>query len=147
LLKTIFDRAVAGDDEPLTVQERPDVRRLAALTDASAVLDGYAEMLGGIQVRVAPVYLLAREAAAADPAAAPMLEQMNSERLAGMSAMAAQLVRLGHLRTGLTRSEVRDILWTFNSSEIYELLVLRRGWKVRKYVQFLQHNLKAALLA
>lgn len=147
LLKAVFDRSVAGDDEPLSLQERPDIRRLAALTEASAILDGFADLLGRVQVRVAPVYLLARDAAAADAAAAPILEQMNAERLAGMTAMAAQLVRLGQLRTKLTRTEVRDILWTFNSPEIYELLVLRRGWTVRRYVEFLQHTLKATLLA
>jgi AcrR family transcriptional regulator len=146
VLKTLFDRSVAGDDEPLTVQERPDVKRLAALTDAGDVLDGYAEFLGSVQVRVAPVYLLARDAAAADPAAAPVLEQMNAERLTGMTAMAAQLVRLGQVRAEVTRTEVRDILWTLNSSELYELLVLRRGWSVDRYVGFVRRNLRASLL-
>jgi AcrR family transcriptional regulator len=147
LLKTVFDRTVAGDDEPRPLQQRPEIQRLAALTDTSAVLEGFAEFLGHVQVRVAPVYLLARDAAAADAAAAPILEQMNTERLAGMNAMATQLMRLGQLRTGLTRARVRDILWTFNSPEIYELLVLRRGWNVRRYVEFVQHNLRATLLA
>jgi TetR/AcrR family transcriptional regulator, regulator of autoinduction and epiphytic fitness len=147
LLKTVFDRSIAGDDQPVPLQDRPDIQRLAALTDTSAVLDGYAQFLGQVQVRVAPVHLLARSAAAADPAAAPILEQMNAERLAGMAAMATQLLRLGHVRNGLGRDEVRDILWTFNSPEIYELLVLQRGWSVTRYVEFVRDSLKAALLA
>lgn len=147
LLKAVFDRSVTGDDEPAALQERPDIRRLAALTDPAAVLDGYADLLGTVQARVAPVYLLARDAAAADPAAAPVLEQMNAERLAGMGAMARHLVQLGQLRHGLDHGEVRDLLWTFNSSEIYELLVVRRGWELGRYVEFVRHALKAALLA
>lgn len=146
LLKAIFDRSVAGDDEPIAVQERPDILRLAAMTDAAEVIDGYAEFLGSVQVRVAPVYLLARDAAAADPAAAPVLEQMNAERLAGMGAMARQLVRLGQLRDGLKQREVQDMLWTYNSPEIYELLVLRRGWNTHHYIEFIRQALKTSLL-
>ena len=147
LLKAMFDRSVAGDDEPIALQQRPDIRRLAALTDAAQVIDGYANLLGTIQVRVTPVYLLARDAAAADPAAAPVLEQMNAERLAGMAAMAKQLVRLGQLRDGLKPKEVRDVLWTYNSPEIYDLLVVRRGWSIRQYTEFVRQALRAALLA
>jgi AcrR family transcriptional regulator len=146
LLKAMFDRSVAGDDEPVAIQDRPDIRRLAAMTDAVEVIDGYAEFLSNVQVRVAPVYLLARDAAAADPAAAPVLAQMNAERLAGMGAMAKQLLQLGQLRAGLTHAEVRDVLWTYNSSEIYDLLVSRRGWTIRQYVEFIRRAVKAALL-
>ncbi len=147
LLKAVFDRSVVGDDEPVAMQDRPDVRRLASLGDAEPVLDGYAEMLGQVQVRVAPVYLLARDAAAADPAAAaPILDQMRTERLLGMTAMAEQLIRIGGLRDGLTQDEVRDILWTLNSPEIYELIVLRRGWAIDRYVEFVRGNLRSTLL-
>jgi AcrR family transcriptional regulator len=146
LLKAMFDRSVAGDDEPIAIQQRPDVRRLAELTDAADVIDGYADFLATVQVRVAPVYLLARDAAAADPAAAPVFEQMNAERLAGMGAMARQLVRLKQLRKGLKPDEVRDVLWTYNSPEIYDLLVLRRNWSIRRYSAFIRQALRAALL-
>jgi AcrR family transcriptional regulator len=147
LLKAVFDRSVAGDDEPVALQERPDVRRLAAMKDPAAVIEGYAEFLSTVQARVAPVYLLARDAAAADPAAGSILEQMNAERLVGMGAMAKQLLKLGGLRQRLKHGDVRDVLWTYNSPEIYELLVLRRSWSLRRYVGFVEHGLKASLLA
>lgn len=147
LLKAVFDRSVVGDDEPVAMQDRPDVRRLAALDDPRAVLDGYAQLLGRVQERVAPVYLLARDAAAADPATtAAILEQMRGERLLGMTAMAGQLVRLDGLRDGLTQDEVRDILWTLNAPEVYELLVLHRSWPLERYVGFVRHQLRSALL-
>ena len=147
LLKAVFDRSVVGDDQPVALMDRPDVRRLAALTDPAAVLEGYAALAGDVQRRVARVYLMARDAAAADPAASPVVEQMDAERLTGMTALAAQLVSLGHLRPGLTPDAVRDILWTLASSQLYELLVLKRGWEHAGYVELLARNLKAALLA
>jgi hypothetical protein len=36
--------------------------------------------------------------------------------------------RRGHLRTGVTLEHATDILWTFSSPELYELLVLRSSW-------------------
>jgi AcrR family transcriptional regulator len=146
LLKALFDRSVVGDDEPVAVQDRPAIQRMAAMTDAAAVLDAYAGFAGSVQQRVAPVYLMARDAAAADSAAAPIVEQMDAERLSGMSALAAQLVRLGSLRDGLTHEKIRDTLWALNASALYELLVLKRQWTQKEYVEFVRHSLKAMLL-
>lgn len=146
LLKAVFDTSVAGDDEPVALQERPAILRLKAMTDAAQILDGYAEVVVAVLSRLAPIYQLARDAAAAEPGAGTVVAQMNDERLAGMTAMAAQLTGLGHLKPGLTSAEVRDILWTYNSPELYELLVLRRGWSPDRYTRFLRDALPAALL-
>jgi hypothetical protein len=32
----------------------------------------------------------------------------------------------GHLRAGVSRNEARDVLWTYNSAEIFQLLVLEQ---------------------
>lgn len=146
LLKALFDRSVVGDDQPIAVLDRPEIRRMAAMTDAVAVVDNYVTFAGGVARRVAPVYLMARDAAAADPAAAPVVEQMDAERLSGMDALAAQLLHLGGLRAGLTRPTVRDILWTLNAPELWDLLVRRRGWSHAAYVEFVRDSLRAALL-
>jgi hypothetical protein len=42
--------------------------------------------------------------------------------------------------------EARDLLWTYNSPELYELLVLRRGWTPQRYGRWLADALTAALL-
>ena len=52
LLKAVFDRSVTGDDEPIAVQERPAIQRLAALTDLVAIIDGYTDFLGELHEAV-----------------------------------------------------------------------------------------------
>ena len=42
--------------------------------------------------------------------------------------------------------EARDLLWTYNSPELYELLVLQRGWTPQRYGRWLADALTAALL-
>jgi hypothetical protein len=72
---------------------------------------------------------------------------MNAERLAGMSHFAEQLRAKRLLRKGISVHKARDILWTYSSVEVYELLVLNRGWTLRAYADFLAQAMSSALLA
>jgi hypothetical protein len=39
-----------------------------------------------------------------------------------------------------------DVLWTYSSPELYELLVLKRGWAVTRYGSFVGESIAAAVL-
>ena len=52
---------------------------------------------------------------------------MQAERLAGMTIFATALHERGHLRNDVTIDDARDTLWTYNSAELYQLLVIERG--------------------
>ena len=59
---------------------------------------------------------------------------------------AGALARTGHLRPDLTRDRVRDVLLVYTAPEVYELLVLRQGWSLQDFAQFIRQGLTAALL-
>jgi len=65
------------------------------------------------------------------------------------SSTGATLVRLarygGDLRNGMTPEAV-DLLWTCTSAEVFELLVQRRGWSLRRFERFAGDFLIGALL-
>ena len=63
-----------------------------------------------------------------------------------MTINARALLHAGHLRPGITPAEAADILWTYSSHELYELLVIRRGWSAERYGRFVAQALIAALL-
>jgi hypothetical protein len=63
-----------------------------------------------------------------------------------MTVNARGLARAGHLRPGITVEQAADIAWTYSSAELYELLVIRRGWPAERYGQFIAEALIAALL-
>ncbi len=46
----------------------------------------------------------------------------------------------------MTLDEARDILWTYSSPELFELLVRRRGWSVERFGAFVTDQLISALL-
>jgi len=146
LLKAVFDVSVAGDDEAEPMAERDSIQGVVAEPDAARKIDRYARLLAADAHRFVPVQLVARDAATADGAAAQVWAQIRQETLGAMTMFAADLQATGRVRADLTADEVRDLLWTFHSPEIYEMLVLERGWTAERYGWFLAEAMSAAVL-
>jgi AcrR family transcriptional regulator len=146
LLKAVFDVAIVGDDEPISMLEREPVRRIRAEPDPRRKLWIYGEHLAEAGPRSSALQLLMRSAAVSDREAARMWDQMLAERLTGMTRFARELQQEGNLRSDVSFEEARDVLWTYNSVEIYDLLVLQRGWTNERYGRFIADALIAALL-
>jgi hypothetical protein len=87
-----------------------------------------------------------REAASSDPGAAAALSELNGNRLGSMNEFATLLAGRQALRPRISKRHARDVLWTLNSPEVYELLVLERGWSNRQYARWVASQLTAALL-
>ena len=96
--------------------------------------------------RVAPILLLIRTAAATDPEVQTLLEEMDADRLRRMTDNARRLRDHGHLRRGVTLAYAADILWTYSAPELYELLVLRKGWSPKQHGKFIADAMINALL-
>jgi AcrR family transcriptional regulator len=146
LLKAVVDVAIVGDDEPVALMDREFVRRNMAEPDPRVKLTSYGDHLVGLVPRANPLQLVVRDAAGGDAGAAAVWEQMQSERLTGMTAFAAHLAAGGHLRAGVSADEARDVLWTYTSLELWDLLVNRRGWDTARYGRWIADALVAALL-
>jgi AcrR family transcriptional regulator len=146
LVKTLFDVAVVGDDEPVPMQQREMVAQIDAEPDPRRKLVLYGEHMARTAPRIMPILLLVREAAAGDRGAAELWATLQKERLTGMSRLAEKLRDGGHLRDGVTRDEARDALWLHNSLEVWDLLVRQRRWSLTRYGEFLAQQMAAALL-
>jgi len=146
LLKEVFDLAVAGDDEPVPMVDRDFADRLRSEPDPLKKLVIFAEHMAESMPRAAPIYLLGRAAAASEPEIQTLYSQWKEGQLFGLGALAEHLDQGGHLRPGLSAERARDLLWTIHSTEVYELLVLERGWPVGEYREFLARSAAAALL-
>jgi AcrR family transcriptional regulator len=146
LMKSVVDVAVVGDDEPVPMMEREFVQRNMAERDPVKKLRDYGAHVADIGPRVNSLSLLVRDAAAADPAAAEIWDQMQDERLTGMTYFARHLREGGYLRSGVSVNEARDVLWAHNSVELWDLLVHQRGWSAKRYGRWIGDQLVAALL-
>jgi AcrR family transcriptional regulator len=147
LLKAAYDVALVGDDRPVPLAERPEVRRLYALDDASALLQGYARLGRTVVERVGPLMLqIAAGAAAGDPDLVTHQRTTDGERLAGTAMVAARVEQLGSLAPGLTVEAARDRIWTLNSVEVWHLLTATLGWSGVEYERWIGEMMCAAVL-
>lgn len=146
LLKAMFDVAIVGDDEPIPLQQREMVARIEAERDGREKLRIYGAAYAERAERAVPVQLLVRDAAASDPGARAVLEQLNRERLAGMTAFSRHLRESKVLRKGVRQADAIDILWLFTAPEVYERLVIERGWSTRRFGTWITQQLVAALV-
>ena len=144
LVQAIRDKALAGEG-PVHAERRSDLMQ-ASQNDPRAIIRGWGVLAMEVAPKVAPVLLLVREAAASDPELARLDEEMDASRLTRMTHNARTLLNGGHLRAGITLDAATDVLWTYSSPQLYELLVIRRGWSVERYGRFIADSMIAALL-
>jgi AcrR family transcriptional regulator len=147
LLKTALDWAVAGDDQPVAVADRPEVRKLLAMDDPVALLTSWARVMVAIDVRVAGLSRVLEIAADGDAAASLLLEEYRRQRLVGARAVVKRLGALQALTDGWSRAEAADVAWLATDPVLLDRLVGIRGWSVGKFEAWLARTLTDQLLA
>lgn len=146
LVKAVFDRVIAGDDEPVPVARRPAADAMRAEPDARVKIAMYARNMARRQQRAAWVQILIRDGRHVDDELDEVWQRVLAERLTGMTMLGQHLLDTGGLRAGIGLEEVRDVLWTYIAVELYELLVLERGWPLDRYADWITNAITAALL-
>lgn len=144
LVRALWVRSLGGTGR-VPAEERSDAIR-ATEPDPRRLIRAWGEFLAEVAPRVAPIVLLIRAAAGSDATMAELLAEVDEQRLRRMDANARALVERGHLRRDLTLAAARDILWTYSAPELYELLVVRRGWTAERFGTFAAEQMIAALL-
>ena len=144
LLKVVWDVTIAGDDEPVPIMERPALRAVRAEPDPERALRRYAAFVAETAPRTFPVMSVVLLAAASDGSIAELAEELAGQRLTGMAAFAHQLAESGRL--AISEADARDLLWTLNSAQVYDLLVVQRGWPLRRFEEFLGDTWTQTLL-
>ena len=142
LVRAIWERGLAGRG-PVPAPTRSD-QMSAGVDDPRLVIGNWGELTTEVMPLVAPILLLIRATAATDADMAALLAETDLQRRRRMRQNAERLT--GHLRRGLTLKEAADILWLYSSPDLYDLLVLRGGWSMRKYARHLVQGMTTALL-
>ena len=137
ILTALLDTSIAGDDQPLAVDERPDVASLFHEPDPHKLLAGFTGITTAINQRTHDVYRVLVSAAGSDPAAAELLSEIRQQRDRGQGQIARSLARAHALKPGLRERDAADLIHTLMSPEVYRLLVGDRGWTPERYKQWL----------
>ena len=146
LAKAVFDVALAGDDEPVPVAERPGQ---LAIRDEPDVRTKIALFVSGLVQRLersARVQLMIRDGRHVDDSLEPVWQTLHQEGLTGMERLGQHLLDTGQLRDGLALEEVRDLLWNYLAIDHYERLVLQQGWTSARFEAWLSGAIASALV-
>ncbi len=144
LVRAICERALAGAG-PIPAETRSDALQ-ADEPDPRKIIRGWGALTIEVAPRVAPILLLVRAAGASDPEMAALYTEMGTQRLVRMTHNARNLDAAGHLREGLTVEHAGELLWTYSSPELFELLVLNRSWPLDRYAAFISEATIGTLL-
>jgi AcrR family transcriptional regulator len=144
LVRAIRARALEGGG-PVPAEQRSDALH-SSESDPRKILEAWGRLTAEVAPRAAPILLLIRSAAASDPEVRALQEELDADRHRRMSENARRLRDAGHLRAGITLAQAADVLWTYSSPELYELLVVRRGWSAARFGRFVAEAMIAALL-
>lgn len=145
LVRAIYERGLKGRESTTPAFQRSDEMR-AQETDPRAIMREWGKLTSEVASQVTPIRLLIRAAAVTDPDMAALLKASDDERLKRMRHHARFLAERGYLRDGVTMAQATDILWSCSSAELYELLVLRRGWSLPRFARFVTEFMITALL-
>ncbi|MGB0093940.1 MAG: TetR/AcrR family transcriptional regulator [Solirubrobacteraceae bacterium] len=144
LIRAIRDHALEGKG-PIPAERRSDEIQQRE-SDPRAIISAWGGFVAELAPRASPILLLIRDAAASDPEVCALRDELDADRLKRMTHNARRLRDAGHLRPGISLAQAADILWAHSSPELYELLVLRRGWTPQRYGQYVADAMINALV-
>ncbi|MDT3444383.1 MULTISPECIES: TetR/AcrR family transcriptional regulator [unclassified Pseudofrankia] len=147
LVKAVYDVALVGDDEPVPLVDRPELKALRADPDPASKLRRYAAIARSLGERIGPLtgVLLAGARSGGDPDLEALAATTDLERLTGATVMVTHLAEIGGLRPGLDLGLARDTVWALISPDLYRLLVVERGWSHDDYERWLADTLVTSL--
>jgi AcrR family transcriptional regulator len=147
LLKAARDIALAGDDEPVPVPQRPWFLAAMAPRDPAEVLRRQCANYRMLHQRAAQLEAVLATAAASDPALHVLHAEAHRQRQRGCALVVHRLQALGGLAAGLTDDKATDTLYALSSPAVHLILVHDRGWSPAQYERWLYEQLRTALLA
>ena len=146
ILKAVLDVSIVGDDEAVPMAERPSIRSLLADQDPKAMVASFVRVAAEVNARTADIYRILTSAAASDPDASTLLDELTRQRQQGQGRVARALARKRALRSGLRERDAGDVIHALVSPEVYGLLVVDRGWPTERYETWLAQTLVDQLL-
>ena len=143
LVRAVVSQALEGVG-PVAAETRSDA---LSAGDLRSLLRGWGRLATEVAPRVAPILILVHAAAAHDRELAVLQGQLDDARRARMADNARRIADAGHRPDRLSVEQVADILWTYSSPQVYDLLVLRSGWSLDQYADFIADGVAAHLRA
>ena len=144
ILRAVVDQALAGDDAPVPIAERPWWREAIEEPDPVRSIELYARNMCRISGRAGLVLRALETAASIDADAAEVWARFQHQRRVGLKEFA---VSLAHKTSTLRYDEntITDTMWTL-APDAYLRLVHDAGWPIERFQAWLADLLQRMFL-
>jgi AcrR family transcriptional regulator len=146
LLTLALDRAIAGDDEEVSLIDRPQAQAVLAASSAREAVQLGAALGAPLLLRLYPLYRAFEQAAGTDPEVAKLWREYQQRRRADVSRVVLAVQQASGLRAGLDAERATDIIWALIGWHPVALLVEERAWSPEQIQQWIEEMLTLVLL-
>lgn len=147
ILARTMDLAADTGDSPIPIMLRSYIQEVTAERDQHKQIQMFASRMQMFFSQIAPLVEVLRDAAKTEPEIKKLLNKYLDDRYQGMGFFIDCLLANGPLRNRLSKLSATEALWALASAEIYNLLVIDRGWSEEEYKIWLIETLTRLLLS
>lgn len=138
--------ATVGDEEPVAVPDRPEMRAVREEADPRAAISDTVAYLTDLLERAGDLIMVSVEAAGADPDMRAAADAGSQATYEVYLALTTALHQRGALRPDLDAASAADIFYALGSPHMHQLLRRHRRWSAESYRAWLERVLIGELL-
>ena len=146
IIKQLRDLAIAGDEEPVALAQRPWFKEALDEPDPRRSLRLHARNVVRLHQAAADLAEVLRSGAGADQELRELWRTAEHERRIDAGIFVDALLPKGPLKAGLDRESAVDIVWVLTSADAFQRLVRARRWSTRRYEHWLAETFLDQLL-
>jgi AcrR family transcriptional regulator len=146
LLRALWHLLLRGDQEDAPMGERAWYRELLAEPDPERQVVLMAQTSRAVKERAAALMEVIRSAAPMDADTAALWARIQADFHAIQRPLVESLDAKGALRPGLDVDRATDLLWALNHPNLWQLLVVERGWTPEEWEAWFAEAVRAQLL-
>jgi AcrR family transcriptional regulator len=146
VLRALWNAVLRGGVDAPPITEHEWFAEMVAEPDPERQLRLNARNSRAGKERIGAIFQVVRSAADEDPDAAELFTRIQSDYHANQRGVVESLRKKRALARGLTVDRGADILWTINHPDVWQLLVVERGWAPEQYERWCADSACAQLL-
>jgi AcrR family transcriptional regulator len=140
ILSQVFDTAVAGDDEPVRVMDRPFAQAIRDTADPVEKTRLHARHMRETYGRIAGITGVIEAGAGVDPEIGVLWQKLQDQRRYGMGLAATDILAAARAQghpISVTEEQAGDILWFLTGPWAYRAFVIDRDWSAGAYEEWI----------
>lgn len=146
VLAAALDRAIAGDDQAVAVNDRDWMHEVFNAPTAEQRLRAYAAAVTRIMAGASDMFMVVATAATVDRDVVELAETTEARRRLGATSVVDSILSVAAIAPDLTREEAIDVVWLLNGPTVFHQLVRRSNWSNERYERWLADALVRELL-